>query len=48
MILAITLIAFLQYETISGVYKTCVYSALGSSYSITIKSYKLCPLTIDI
>ena len=40
-------VAFLKYERISGMNKICVYNDLGSDVTITIKSYKLCPLTIN-
>ena len=41
-------LAFLKYERISGMNKICVYDHLGSDVAITIKSYQLCPLTIDV
>jgi len=41
-------VAFLKYERISGMNKICVYDHLGSDVAITIKSYQLCPLTIDV
>ena len=40
--------AFLKYERISGMNKICVYDHLGSEVAITIKSYQLCPLTINL
>lgn len=40
--------AFLKYERDTGMTKQCVYDYLGSDYVITIKSYKLCPLTINV
>ncbi len=40
--------AFFKYERISGMNKICTYDHLGSDVSITIKSYKLCPLTINV
>ncbi len=40
--------AFFKYERISGMNKICVYDYLGSDVAITIKSYQLCPLTINI
>ena len=40
--------AFFKYERISGLNKICVYDHLGSEVAITIKAYKLCPLTIDV
>ena len=38
---------FKQYERISGMNKICVYNCLGSDRAITIKSYQLCPLSIN-
>ena len=38
---------FNQYERISGMNKICVYNCLGSDRAITIKSYQLCPLSIN-
>jgi len=40
--------AFFKYEHISGMNKICVYDYLGSDYAITIKSYQLCPLNIQV
>lgn len=41
--------AFFSYETNDdGMYKQCVYDYLGEPYVITIKSIKLCPLTIPV
>ena len=37
---------FLKGEETSGMNKICYYNVLGSTHAITIKSYKLCPLTI--
>ena len=39
--------AFFKYEYTSGMNKVCVYDDLGSNVAITIKSYQLCPLTIN-
>ena len=39
--------AFFKYERVTGLTKICVYDYLGSDYAITIKSYQLCPLTIQ-
>ena len=38
--------AFFKYERVSGMNKICVYSGPSGDISITIKSYKLCPLSI--
>ena len=40
--------AFFKYEYVKGMTKICVYDYLGSAYAITIKSYELCPLTIQV
>ena len=40
--------AFFQYERSTGMTKQCVYDYLGSSYTITIQSHQLCPLTINV
>lgn len=40
--------AFFKYETVSGTNKICVYDDLGSEVAITIKSYQVCPVTIDV
>jgi len=40
--------AFFRYERITGMTKQCVYDYLGSEYTITIKSYKLCPMTLKV
>jgi len=40
--------AFFQYERETGMTKQCVYDYLGSSYTITIQSYRMCPLTIQV
>ena len=40
--------AFLKYEYVSGLNKICVYDHLGSDVAITIKSYELCPLSINV
>jgi hypothetical protein len=42
-----TATGFLKRETTSGMYKTCYYDCLGSEVAISIKSIKLCPLTIN-
>jgi len=40
--------AFFKYERISGINKICFYDHLGSEVAITIKSYELCPLTLNL
>ncbi|HHZ94460.1 MAG TPA: hypothetical protein EYN67_02630 [Flavobacteriales bacterium] len=40
--------AFFKYERISGLNKICVYDHLGSDVAITIQSFKLCPLSINV
>lgn len=40
--------AFFKYERTTGMTKQCVYDYLGNEYTITIDSYKLCPLTIRV
>jgi hypothetical protein len=41
--------AFFQYEVATGgMTKQCVYDYLGSTYTITVSSIALCPLTIQV
>lgn len=40
--------AFFKYEIETGMTKQCVYDHLGSSYTITLKSYQICPITINV
>lgn len=40
--------AFFKYERTTGMTKQCVYDYLGNEYTITIKSYQLCPLSIAV
>jgi len=40
--------AFLTGEITQGMTKICIYEYLGSVYSVTKKSYELCPLTIEV
>lgn len=40
--------AFFKYEYISGLNKICVYDHMGSDVAITIKSYKICPISINV
>jgi hypothetical protein len=34
-------------ESVDGMYKTCYYDCLGDTVAITIKAYKICPITIE-
>lgn len=34
-------------EQVSGLNKICFYNCAGSEAAITVKSYELCPLSID-
>ena len=38
---------FLKGEKESGMNKICFYDVLGSTHSLNVKSYELCPLTYD-
>ena len=40
--------AFLTGEQTTGMTKQCFYDYLGSTYTLTVDSYKLCPLTIEV
>ena len=40
--------AFFKYERVTGMTKTCVYESVYGEHAITIKSYQLCPLTIEV
>lgn len=40
--------AFFKYERVTGMTKQCVYEYLGNEYTITVQSYQLCPLTIQV
>ena len=40
--------AFKSGEAVTGMTKQCFYNYLGSTYTITIKSYELCPITINL
>ena len=44
---ASAVMCFLKGEQISGLNKICYYDCLGSGAAITIKSYQLCPLSIN-
>jgi len=39
---------FLAGESIDGLYKTCYYDCPGGAAAITVDSYDLCPLSIDM
>lgn len=40
--------AFYKGEKISGMNKICYYDHIGSEVAITIKSYDICPVTIQV
>lgn len=40
--------AFFKYERSSGMNKICFYDHIGSEVAITVKSYDLCPRTIQV
>lgn len=40
--------AFKTGERTTGMTKQCYYSYIGSQYTITIQSFKLCPLSIQV
>ena len=40
--------AFLVGEQITGMTKQCFYDFAGSTYTRTVPSYALCPLTIEV
>lgn len=42
------LLAFFSYEVPSGLTKQCVYEARGSEWTLTIRAYQQCPLTMEI
>lgn len=42
------LLAFFSYEVDTGLTKQCVYEASGSEYTMTVRSYQQCPLTMEI
>jgi len=41
-------LAWFQYEITTGMTKQCVYSYLGSTYTITVGLLEFCPLSINI
>ncbi len=41
--------AFFTHETTSGgLHKVCYYDYLGDEVAITVRSHKICPLTIQV
>jgi hypothetical protein len=38
-------LGFLKGEKVSGMNKMCFYDVLGSTYTLNVKSYELCPLS---
>lgn len=44
---AISTTCFYRGEQVSGLYKICYYSCLGSTVAITVRATQLCPLTIN-
>jgi hypothetical protein len=40
--------AYLKSESITGMTKQCVYDYLGSTYTRTVSSVTLCPLSIEV
>lgn len=41
-------IAFKSGENTTGMTKTCFYNYLGSAYTKTVKSFELCPLSLEV
>lgn len=39
---------FLKGEQTDGMNKICYYDVLGSTYTLNVKSTKLCPLTYNL
>ena len=37
----------LKSQRIDGMNKICYYDVLGSTYTLNVKSYELCPLTYN-
>lgn len=45
---ALSCMAFFKYDTGSkGMSKICIYDHLGDDYAITVKSYEICPVTVE-
>lgn len=45
---ATTVTAFKSGERVTGQTKQCYYKYAGSTYTRTVKSYQLCPLSIKV
>jgi hypothetical protein len=45
---ATTTTGFLKREVKTGQTKQCVYVALGATHIVTVQSFELCPLTIEV
>jgi len=45
---AATITAFKTGERVTGSTKQCYYQGNGAQYTTTIRSYELCPLTIEV
>lgn len=43
----VAVMCFATGEQVSGMNKICYYDCLGSAKAITIKSFELCPLSIN-
>ena len=42
------ILLFLTGEQVTGMTKQCFYDFAGSTYTRTVPSYALCPLTIEV
>lgn len=41
--------AFFKYEiNDGGLTKVCIYDYIGNTHSLTVKSYQICPITIQV
>ena len=45
---AMAMLAFLVGEYVTGMTKQCIYESPYGRHTVTIKSYELCPLTIEV
>ena len=45
---AYTATAYKTGQAVTGQTKQCYYNYAGSTYTLTIKSYELCPLSIEV
>ena len=43
-----TITAFKTGEQVTGTTKQCLYTALGGTYTRTVRSFELCPLSIKV